>query len=262
LLVHIQLLNSLFNSFDKGRKAAKLEEKIDPLARAHFCEPGGRLTENIFIESVFLLICRLVRRDKMKKLLLNAAIALILFGYGFECRAESAAKTVDKKVEVANAKAAIKALASSLQVELQRAMQEGGPVAAISACNIMALPITKRVSEEHGFEVSRVSLKNRNPINAPNSWQKKVLESFEAWKSRGDDAAALSWAEVVAQDSYKQFRFMKAIPTGKVCLKCHGTEIAPEVKKKLADLYPEDRATGFNPGDIRGAFVVTKDFLP
>ena len=52
---------------------------------------------------------------------------------------------------------------------------------------------------------------------------------------------------------------MKAIPTGKLCTKCHGTELKPEVKAKLAEFYPDDKATGFNKGDLRGAFVVTKD---
>jgi hypothetical protein len=51
---------------------------------------------------------------------------------------------------------------------------------------------------------------------------------------------------------------MKAIPTGEVCLKCHGTQIAPEVSQVLASLYPEDRATGYKEGDIRGAFVVIR----
>ena len=45
----------------------------------------------------------------------------------------------------------------------------------------------------------------------------------------------------------------------KLCLGCHGKSIAPEVKAKLAELYPEDKATGFSEGDLRGAFVVTRD---
>jgi len=49
---------------------------------------------------------------------------------------------------------------------------------------------------------------------------------------------------------------MKAIPTGGGCLLCHGTNLSPEIGQALADLYPEDRATGFTEGDIRGAFVV------
>ncbi|MGM0774574.1 MAG: c-type heme family protein, partial [Pseudomonadota bacterium] len=41
-------------------------------------------------------------------------------------------------------------------------------------------------------------------------------------------------------------------------LGCHGKSIDPEVKAKLDELYPEDQATGFSEGDLRGAFVVTR----
>ena len=45
-----------------------------------------------------------------------------------------------------------------------------------------------------------------------------------------------------------------------VCLKCHGDaeSLAPEVSDRLAELYPDDRATGFAMGDLRGAFVVER----
>ena len=39
-------------------------------------------------------------------------------------------------------------------------------------------------------------------------------------------------------------------------MNCHGTDIKPKVKEKLDELYPEDEATGFFLGDLRGAFVV------
>jgi hypothetical protein len=32
-----------------------------------------------------------------------------------------------------------------------------------------------------------------------------------------------------------------------------------EVNERLAELYPEDTATGYAVGDLRGAFVVTRD---
>ena len=51
---------------------------------------------------------------------------------------------------------------------------------------------------------------------------------------------------------------MKAIPIGGLCLQCHGTAIAPELAEKLSELYPEDKATGYREGDMRGAFVVTR----
>ena len=42
------------------------------------------------------------------------------------------------------------------------------------------------------------------------------------------------------------------------CLQCHGKvdDLAPEVRDVLAKNYPQDRATGFAAGDLRGWFWV------
>jgi hypothetical protein len=169
--------------------------------------------------------------------------------------------TADQQVtnsEQMAAKAAIKEFAGALQTELKTAMQAGGPVAAIGVCNTRALPIAKKTSAEHDMALSRVSLKYRNPANVPNDWQKAVLEGFESQKAAGKGTNALVWSETASVGGEKEFRFMKAIPTGGVCLACHGESISPEVQQQLSALYPEDRATGFREGDIRGAFVVTR----
>ena len=49
---------------------------------------------------------------------------------------------------------------------------------------------------------------------------------------------------------------MKAIPTGDVCLMCHGEHIAPDVHEKIKSLYPKDLATGYERGELRGAFTI------
>ena len=49
---------------------------------------------------------------------------------------------------------------------------------------------------------------------------------------------------------------MKAIPTGGLCLQCHGEVLDPAVAGKIAELYPDDQATGFIDGDLRGVFWV------
>ena len=162
------------------------------------------------------------------------------------------------EADIAAAKSAIQAFAGALQAELKSAMQAGGPVAAIGVCNTQALPISKRVSSEHGLALSRVSLQNRNPDNAPNAWQSAVLQAFEDRKAQGQDIGSLAWSETANVDGGQEFRFMKAIPTGSLCLQCHGSQISPEVSQILAGLYPQDRATGYSEGDIRGAFVVTR----
>jgi hypothetical protein len=167
---------------------------------------------------------------------------------------------VNKEEEIENAKSAITMFAGVLKSELKKAIEDGGPVNAINVCNTRAMEISKQVSEEEGLKVGRVSLKNRNLNNAPNKWQRKALEDFETRKSEGEAVESMTYAEIIEQENGSQFRFMKAIPTGEICILCHGDNIAPEVMTKLKELYPDDRATGFNIGDIRGAFVVTKEY--
>ena len=169
------------------------------------------------------------------------------------------APAVDKAALVESAKGAVQALGGTLKGELEAAMQAGGPVEAMSICHTKAPEIAKAVSAEKGMEVSRVSLKNRNPVmGQANEWQTAVLNDFEAKKAAGDDVATIAYAEVVDNE----FRFMKAIPTAAVCLKCHGTELSPAVTAKLTELYPQDKATGYKEGDLRGAFVVVKNLAP
>ena len=172
-----------------------------------------------------------------------------------DCRSDQKS---DVEMEVTAAKAAIMELATALQSELKAAMQTGGPVAAIGVCNTQAMPITQKVAVEQGLSLSRVSLNNRNPANLPNEWQTVVLEGFQQKQAEGKDIGSLVWSETVNIDGEQEFRFMKAIPTAAVCLGCHGTDLSPQVSKVLAELYPLDRATGYQAGDIRGAFVATR----
>ena len=162
------------------------------------------------------------------------------------------------EAHIMKSRTAIKSLGKTLKGELVTAMKSGGPANAIHVCNTKAPAIADTVSKAQGLNVSRTSLKNRNPNNAPTDWQVMVLEKFEADKMAGTKPGMLEYAEVVDTDTGKEFRYMKAIPTGEVCLKCHGSNIDPKVSSKLNALYPEDKAIGFYEGDLRGAFVVTE----
>ncbi len=188
----------------------------------------------------------------MKQILVGLCLLLLTMDCNSGQQTESGTQE-----EIIAAKAAIKELADTLQAELKNAMQTGGPVAAIGVCSTQAIPITQTVAVDRGITMGRVSLANRNPVNLPNEWQAAVLQDFEQRKSNGEDIGSLAWSETVDVGGEREFRFMKAIPTGAVCLSCHGTELAPEISEVLAVLYPDDRATGFSEGDIRGAFVVT-----
>jgi cytochrome c553 len=174
------------------------------------------------------------------------------------CAIASPAMSASAKDSQAEARAAIAAFGNELKAELMAAMQAGGPLNAIEVCATRAPAIAESVSIDSGMQLSRVSLRNRNPGNAPADWQASVLRDFEQRLAAGETAESLSWQEVADSSGRQEFRLMKAIPTAPLCLQCHGETIAPAVAKKIEELYPEDKATGFREGDIRGAFVVTK----
>lgn len=159
---------------------------------------------------------------------------------------------------VAEARGLVKEFSTSLQGQLQTAMKEGGPVTAIQVCNVQAPAIARNLAYQSGWEVKRTSLKLRNSANRPDAWETKVLQAFEARKAAAEDVTAMEYSEVVEADGSKTFRYMKAIPTGELCLMCHGSEINPEVQKELKRSYPGDQATGYEPGAIRGAFTLSK----
>jgi hypothetical protein len=95
----------------------------------------------------------------------------------------------------------------------------------------------------------------RNPNNAPNDWQKRGLSAIERRLSQGEKPETIEWHST----ENGTLRYMRPIMTGAVCLTCHGQKDAlpADVKALLEKLYPEDTATGFSAGDLRGAFVVT-----
>ena len=100
----------------------------------------------------------------------------------------------------------------------------------------------------------RVSLKTRNKDNNPDKWEKRVLKLFEQLKSEGKDIQHLEAYNI----ENNNLRYMKAIVVQKKCLTCHGQvdAIPVEVKEAIDTLYPEDEATWYKEGDIRGAFSV------
>ena len=149
-------------------------------------------------------------------------------------------------------RAVIKEFAGQLVGRLKKAMQEGGPEKAIHVCHIAAPEIASNLSDKYNWSIGRTSLKTRNPNNNPDAWEQTVLEQFEQRKQDGADITTLDYYE----NTQEGFRYMKAIPTQGLCLTCHGETITDPIQKKLAELYPEDKATGFKTGDIRGAFTI------
>jgi hypothetical protein len=133
---------------------------------------------------------------------------------------------------------------------LQQALKSGlanGPIEAIGACRIEVPKIAARVSQD-GVVVGRTSHRLRNPANASPDWVSPLLENYV--ESVGDLAPQL------VNLPGDRVGYVEPIITQALCLTCHGETLAPALASKIDDLYPEDRATGFEEGDLRGVFWV------
>ncbi len=152
----------------------------------------------------------------------------------------------------------IQAFIKELKAELRAGLKTGGPAEAIGVCLQKAPEIAKTVSAKTGWTIGRTSLKLRNPNNAPDAWEQGVLENFQVQVAEGTKPGSLVYSDIIQEDGKTVFRLMKGIKTGGLCLKCHGSQVSPQVKERLKGLYPYDRATGFKAGDLRGAFTLEK----
>lgn len=164
----------------------------------------------------------------------------------------------DAEALKAEAASVMQAFGGSLLGELKAAMERGGPVEAIQVCAAKAQPLAEQAGAESGWSVGRTSHKLRNLKNAPDAYEQSVLDDFLARQARGEKATDMVHAAVVDGPQGKEFRFIKAIPTGEPCLACHGQAIAPEVAAELDSLYPTDQARGFSAGEMRGVFTLSR----
>lgn len=143
---------------------------------------------------------------------------------------------------------------------VQEEINKGSYDGAIAACNDKAPKMAAAASQNTGWAIRRVSLKNRNPKAVPDAWERAVLEDFDRRRAAGESPANMEKAEIVTEGDKRTLRYMKALPTQGVCLNCHGTEdkINSAAKAKLTELYPNDKATGYSEGQIRGALTVKR----
>ncbi|MCL4185443.1 MAG: DUF3365 domain-containing protein [Burkholderiaceae bacterium] len=149
--------------------------------------------------------------------------------------------------------------ANLLQV-LTAELERGGPAGAIEVCRDKAPEMARAASARTGWNVRRASLRNRNPKGVPDAWERAVLERFDAQAAAGASGATLETHQVVTEDGKPYFRYAKALPTQALCVQCHGdpATLGTAVKARLQALYPDDRATGYAPGQIRGALFLKK----
>ena len=200
----------------------------------------------------------------MSEVALNRSVVLMILGSTLFAGCQPTSKDAAKSIQVASdgsttivegstpseeekmkLVAAKEALFAKLSGRLMEAMSTGGPASAIDICQKEAPAIALDVAKSSNVKIGRVGVRLRNVNNQPPNWAKKLVanktDTPTFVKLSDQHAAALIPIKLQAQ-----------------CLICHGSSdtIAPDVQEKLAKLYPQDKATGFSEGELRGWFWV------
>jgi hypothetical protein len=181
----------------------------------------------------------------------SGAAACLLGSPGIPAVYSSAGATGDPQhtpfpAETAKAEQAMNELQQALLAKLKTTMESGGPAAAVEVCRTEARAIAETVARKQGIELGRTSHRVRNPANAPRPWARAIVEGSAGVKSAAERIRVVDLGERVG--------VLRPIGTADMCIRCHGAEgdVRRTLGAALAAAYPQDRATGFSPGDLRG----------
>lgn len=144
------------------------------------------------------------------------------------------------------------ALLQKLSGELKNQMQTNGPMGALHFCSQNALTLTEQLAKESKTSIKRVSINNRNPVNYPHKDEIALLNEWDNLVKNGQPLPAQKL--VTVSDSTVMY-YKPIIINNEACLKCHGN-VEGELAKAIKSAYPEDKATGYKMGDLRGMIAI------
>ena len=193
----------------------------------------------------------------MSKILISITlIALsmtLLFSCGSNVKKENL--SAEKQAEfIRQGKLIVQQSAKALSAELFKALEQGGVQSAVGYCHLKASPITDSLSKAFEVRISRTSDKYRSPSNQPGDLDFTVMNAYKQQQANGKDLQAhlevtgnkiIFYSPIVIQDPR--------------CLLCHGSPgntIEPASYDYILSKYPQDLATGYQLGDLRGVWKV------
>lgn len=147
------------------------------------------------------------------------------------------------------------AVALGLAERLQTRLASDGAAGAIDFCSKMALELTDSIAAAVGdaASVKRVSLRMRNPDNAPDSLERAALAYYDSISSAGGELPSYH-----LQGTEHELRYYRPLVLQPFCEQCHGdpSRMEPAVLEMLQQRYPADAATGYRAGEWRGLIRV------
>lgn len=162
--------------------------------------------------------------------------------------------SVDTMSVLAEGQVITQAAFKTLSAHLQQAMAEGGVANALKFCNIKAMPLTDSLARSYGIELRRASHRPRNPANRADSMELATIQTYLGQIEANNELRPV----VHASGQQISYHAPIRIP-GALCLNCHGqpaSDISESDLRVIQKLYPEDEATGFSVGELRGIWSI------
>jgi hypothetical protein len=188
----------------------------------------------------------------------NASV-LLLIGFvvtGCE-RAQPAGRTVTDEEAASTGAETARSLREGLVRRLTAALDSAGPAGAIEVCAIEAMPLADSITRAagNGITVRRTSDRVRNPANSPDEGDLEMLAMFEADLAAGRPLPGHR-LQSAGSDTVRYYEPLRIMP---LCVQCHGPagEMDADVRRVLAERYPQDAAVGYREGDFRGLIRVS-----
>ena len=144
-------------------------------------------------------------------------------------------------------------LVQRLGGELKAQMQNNGAIGALHFCSQNALSLTEQVAKETHTSLKRVSTNERNPLNKATADEAALLKK---WSDLLKNNQPLPPSAIVNLSPNTAVYYKPIVINNEACLKCHGN-VEGELAKEIKAAYPEDKATGYKMGDLRGMIAVT-----
>jgi hypothetical protein len=179
-----------------------------------------------------------------KKLAVTGAAVVAVIAVGFAASGVPTRPTVQELGKVVDEVEALDAMRSNLAASFA-----GEPDRSTFAqvCKPVGAR-AKKMAQENGWEFVQMSEKYRNPAHKPDEEAELALRAFE------DDGRLMGMWMRTEMDGQAGIRYFRRIVVERSCLACHGPK--DERPQFVKDGYPDDRAYGFEVGDLRGVYSV------
>ena len=193
----------------------------------------------------------------MKRKIVKTGFMLVFIISAFLLYGRNTASSEKLQDEVAESKKIVGEFMKTLLSELKTAISKGGYENAIDICSQKAMKITEDLSKKYGVYLKRTTEKYRNLKNKPDEYELSILRKLE--KLHREGKLPSEYYEKLTENGKSLLVYVKPLIVKPFCLGCHGKNISEGVKKKLREIYPNDKATGYSSGDFRGIIILKKE---